>query len=297
MSVVHSWALAAGVGAIAIPIFVHFLTRPRPVTMWLSTIQFVAELVAEKRARHRMRDWLVLILRTLAIGLAAVALARPLIGPPRGVSTGNVEKPTLRVVLLDVSHSMAAEQDGVKAIERARAKAARYLADQEGVEASLILAAANPDAGGGEPTSDHSRLRAQLARASALPQRLDAQAALRGAAEVLRGHGSPSTRRECVIISDFQQTNWAAVSFSALPGNTIVQFESIAPQDPPANLAILGCVPRGRAEAGKPLRWEIEVGNYSNIPQTVAAEIRIANQRLRAEAPCDAGGRATLVVE
>ncbi len=77
MSVLHPWAIGLGAAAVLLPVLIHFLTRPRPVRMPLSTLRFVREAIRQQRSRHRLRDWLILALRTLAVACLAFALARP----------------------------------------------------------------------------------------------------------------------------------------------------------------------------------------------------------------------------
>src|SRR5687768_1820152 len=103
MNFLHPWALGIGAAAIALPIVIHWLTRPRPVTMPLSTLRFVREAVQQRRARHRLRDWLILLLRALAVALLAWAFARPLLGskPLMADAPGDA----VRLVILDRSQS------------------------------------------------------------------------------------------------------------------------------------------------------------------------------------------------
>src|SRR3954468_22662026 len=103
MNLLHPWALLIGALAIGLPVLIHWLTRPRPVRLPLSTVRFVREAVQQRRARHRLRDFLTLALRTLAVLLLAWTIARPLTGALSPVAAGE-EGPAGRVVVLDVSH-------------------------------------------------------------------------------------------------------------------------------------------------------------------------------------------------
>src|SRR5947209_17959004 len=142
MNLLHPWAIFVGAAAVAGPVVVHWLTRPRPRTFPLSTLRFVRQAVQQRRARHRLRDWIVLLLRTAAVCLLGWAFARPLWGakPPVAQNAGS----SIRIVLLDESQSMAAAEHGVQAFERARAAAAGHLTYAPGLSANLILAAAKP---------------------------------------------------------------------------------------------------------------------------------------------------------
>src|SRR2546421_299466 len=105
MTFLHPWAIALGAAGVALPLVVHWLTRPQPVRLPLSTVRFVHEAVQQRRAWHRLRDTVILALRALAVLLLAWAVARPLAGGPL-VSPGGAGD-AARVVLLDVSQSMA----------------------------------------------------------------------------------------------------------------------------------------------------------------------------------------------
>src|SRR5437016_5846337 len=142
MSFANPWAVAIGAVAALLPVLIHWLTRPRPVVRPLSTVRFVAEAVQQRRSRRRLRDALILGARTAAVLFLAAAVARPLIGWQAG-SRAEPSGPTLRVVLLDVSQSMAARTGGIQALERARAVAATHLAFRPGLAADLLLAGAS----------------------------------------------------------------------------------------------------------------------------------------------------------
>ena len=112
--------------------------------MPLSTLRFVREAIQQRRSRNVLRDLLVLGLRTLAVVLLALALARPLWGPQPLVSDRQSGE-AVRVVLLDVSQSMRATVGAVQQIEQAKTLAAnRYLNYRPGLRANLILAGATP---------------------------------------------------------------------------------------------------------------------------------------------------------
>src|SRR6185437_5248516 len=125
MGFVHPWAVGLGAAALALPVAIHLLTRPRPRRMPLSAIRFVRDALRERRARHRLRNFLILSLRMAAIALLALAIARPLTSVQPLVSP-DAPGAAPRVVILDVSQSMAALSHGVQQIERARPAAETF---------------------------------------------------------------------------------------------------------------------------------------------------------------------------
>src|SRR5215212_6037344 len=116
MMFLHPWALV-GLAGIGLPVVIHWLTKPRPVRLPLSTVRFVMQAVRQRRAKYRLRDWLVLLLRAMAVMLIAWAFARPLFGRRSQMISGESGN-TVRVVILDQSASMGAVEKGVSVMER-----------------------------------------------------------------------------------------------------------------------------------------------------------------------------------
>jgi hypothetical protein len=295
MTFVHPWAIWIGVFAAAAPEVVHLLTRPRPMRMPLSTLRFVREAVHERRARHRLRDLLILALRSAAVLLLALAVARPQWGE-RPLVSDRIAGDTVRVVILDVSQSMAATDQGIGAIERARTAAAGYLRYRPGLQANLILAGATARGVFDGPSTNFDALRDELSRCDALPQRLDANRALELAARMLAPESpDDARRRELLVVSDFQRTTWARADFSQLPAETQVQLESTAPAEAPPNLAILKVNTHERSQGG--VQLEVEVGNFTPTPRPVSVEVAIGEATWRLSGTCREKGSVTLTEE
>ncbi len=316
-TLLHPWALWGGIVAAAAPVVVHLLTRPRPVRLPLSTLRFVREAVRARRARHRLRDLIILTLRTLAILLLALAIAqpqrseKPSASGPKDVHAGE----TVRVVILDVSQSMAATHGGIEAIERAKTAAARFLRYRPGLSANLILAGATARPVFDVPSTNFDALRDELDRCRALPQRLNVNPALEEAARILNLAENEKRRRELVVISDFQSAggdfvhtggdtryaNWGGtVDFSPLPEGTEIQLEPYDPGALPAalpNLAILQVGARPLGSKGRRVLLTVTVGNYSPTPQKITVEVTVGAASWRLEATCAAGNSTTLTEE
>lgn len=297
MSVLHWWAMAIGAAAVALPLAIHLLTRPRPVRMPLSTLKFVREAVRQRRAVHRLRDFIILSLRTLALLLLAMALARPQWGEQPPISERDSGR-AIRVVILDVSQSMAATERGIEALERARTVAARYLRYHPGLEANLIFAGASPRPVFERPSTNFEALRDELSRCQALPERLDVNRALDLAAQMLASRRAIDLRDfELVVVSDFQRSNWAAANFGLLPEKTDIQLESISPPLAPPNVAVLKTECRVQTSLGRSVRLAVEVGNFSPVPREVTVEAQLGDRAYRLSGTCPARGRTTLTEE
>jgi hypothetical protein len=290
MNFLHPWFLL-GLAAVGLPLAVHFLTRPRPRVMPLSTIRFVREAVQQRRARHRLRDFIVLLLRGLAVALLAIAFGRPLIGAKKVAADpgGNIA----RIVILDQSQSMSAVSNGVQAFERARIAAAGHLSYASGMQANLLLAGAKPRAVFPTASGNFTALREALASAGPKAESLNLKAAIDAAGEML-AKTPPGLRRELVVVSDFQRSDWDAADFSPLPKDTTIDLQSVAAKQTPANMAILRVGAQGRVEQGREARIEVEVGNYSNSPRDVQVELSVAAASYRLSGHVSPGGSTTL---
>jgi hypothetical protein len=290
----HPWAIMLGVAAVGLPWAIHLLTKPRPAKMSLSTLRFVREAVQQRAARHRLRDFLVLLLRSLAVLLVALAIARPRFGSQPLVSDAGDDE-AVRVVLLDVSQSMGTVQDGVERLERARTMAAAHLRFRPQLRMNLIFTAATPRAVFTEPSTNAESLRTELAAATVLPERCDVKAALALAGRMLAPKSENDRRkRELVIVSDFQRSNWARADFTPLAKDVVIQFESLATDDVPANLAVLSARARGRSALQADTLLEVEIGNFSKASRKATVDVTLGQATHRLEGTVGPGERLTL---
>jgi hypothetical protein len=297
MTFLHPWAIVMGILAAAAPTAIHFLTRPRPLRMPLSTLRFVREAVNQRRSWRHFRDILLLALRTLAVLLIALAVARPQWGS-RALISDVQGGDAVRVVILDVSQSMAAADGAVEQIERARTMAANYLRYRPGLAANLIVAGARAETVFESPSTNFEALREELARCRALPQRLDVARALDLSARMLSpASAADQRRRELVVVSDFQRSNWTKADFSVLPADTQIQLESTAPAKTLPNLAILRVQGQTARSPSGGMQLEIDVGNYAPLSQKVTVEVTLGDANWRISGMCPAGQSTTLTEE
>ncbi|MGH9362134.1 MAG: BatA domain-containing protein, partial [Thermoanaerobaculia bacterium] len=76
MQALHLWALVLGGLAAALPVAIHLLTRARGRRLVYPTFRFVLEALRARRRWSRLRDLLVLALRTAAVLALASMFAR-----------------------------------------------------------------------------------------------------------------------------------------------------------------------------------------------------------------------------
>lgn len=97
--------LLLGLLAVAVPLLIHLVNLRRPDRVPFSTLAFFEALKTSTLRQLRMKRWLLLAMRMLAILMLAVALAGPFIPPETGISAEERQS-TAVGILIDNSPSM-----------------------------------------------------------------------------------------------------------------------------------------------------------------------------------------------
>ena len=202
LNLIHAGFLAAGL-AMALPIVIHLLFRQRTRTVPIGSIRFLQQVVREHRRRRRVRQWILLSLRMLAVLLLAFLFARPYLDQSR---FRGLEQEL--VVLVDRSASMQAlDSQGTSAFDRALKATRQELAQ---LDDNVIVHFATFDSNGiDEQPVD------QLLKTSASQAATDFGMALSWARDVL----SASRRkfRRIVFVTDLQRSGMPRSPTEQLP--------------------------------------------------------------------------------
>jgi hypothetical protein len=193
------WALPVA----SIPVLLHLLSRRRLPEVPFPTTSFLRALEPREIRRIRLREILLLILRTLALLLLVLAFARPAVTPANAVTNAAAAVG----VLLDDSESMAAiEEHGRPRIAEAKARASALIEASRTGDALLIAYASRGEEPAAERGDDRVRLRRALERLEATPRPARIAAAVGSLERALER--SPLATRELYVVSDFQRSNW-----------------------------------------------------------------------------------------
>jgi hypothetical protein len=199
-----------GLAAASLPVLIHLLNRRRLKRIKFPAVRFI--LLSQKRISrsYRLRHWLLLALRTLAVVFLALLLANPIFQTGAGLFAGG--GPVTLVVLLDNSLSMRWSGDG-DGFKQAK-EAARLLisALHDGDRAALV------------PTNvsdkDVVRLKSQK---DVLLKDLDAIEIADGTADLPAALGKayellnqPAGQKEIRLITDMALTGWDQFSVGGL---------------------------------------------------------------------------------
>lgn len=204
-------AMLGGAAALTIPLVIHLLSRSRFQVVPWGAMHLLESVVRVNRRRMRLEHLLLLLVRCSIPVLLALCMARPLITRWQSLA-GNA--PTSAVVLLDNSYSMDAGRSGDTALEAARREGASIVsALPKGSDFNVI-------AMGGRATPLLPHATTDPKEAIGAMHRLQGgygPARLVDSMELAAAHLArmEKTQRQLIVISDFRQHDWAAVSDAA----------------------------------------------------------------------------------
>lgn len=199
-----------GLAAASLPLVIHLLNRRKLNRIRFPAVRFI--LMSQKRISrsYRLRHWLLLALRTLAVVLLALLLANPVFQTGAGLFAGS--GPVSLVVLLDNSLSMTWSGDGI-GFKQAK-EAARLLisALNDGDRAAVIpTTLAGKEAS--RLKSDKDVLLKDLEQIEIADGTADFATALGKAYELLN---EPAGQKEIRLITDLGLTGWDRFAMSSL---------------------------------------------------------------------------------
>lgn len=199
-----------GLPAVALPIIIHLFTRTKVRTVRFSTLAFLKELQQQKIRSVKLRQILLLIIRTLIILMLLVSFSRPTLKGNFPIGVGSRVK-TSAAIILDNSVSMARIVEGKSLFDRAQERAQTVLDIlTPGDEAFLILPTEKES--GGHGYHDLNQLRRLIENTGVSYGMTKLDLALARAANVLAQ--SLNFNREIYLISDLQATGFTVTGDS-----------------------------------------------------------------------------------
>ncbi len=181
-----------GLGAIAVPVLLHLFRREVAPDVPFAAVRYLQPTRIERQERRRIQDWLLLLLRALALALLALTFARPYVAR-------TLPEPPPVVIAMDRSYSMAP----AATLAAARAAAVDVL---DGVPAGTPVALVAFDDRAtvlAEPTTDHGGVRALVAGLQPGFGSTRYGAALEAARGLLDGRPG-----RVVVVTDLQARGW-----------------------------------------------------------------------------------------
>jgi len=276
------WFLA-GLGALALPVWLHLLRQYRGVPRPFASLMFFERRLQSSIRRRRLRYLLLLALRAALLALVALAFAQPFIRT-RAAWAGSGAK--LTVLAVDQSWSM---RQGDR-LSRARQEAARTLASLGAGQRVQVLSFARQVRLAGQATEDRAALRAGIEAIEATDSRSSYAELVRALRSLTESAKGPL---ETHLFSDMQKTSLPpAFEDLRLPENTRLVAHSVATASLP-NWVVESVAAPWRLYEPRKARVQATVAGYG----TERARRRVSlvvNQRVLESKELDvpAGGRA-----
>src|SRR5687768_8470225 len=251
-----------GLIAASLPLLIHLLNRRKLNRIRFPAVRFI--LMSQKRISrsYRLRHWILLALRTMAVVLLALLLANPIFQTGAGLFAGG--GPVSLVILLDNSLSMTWSGDGI-GFKQAK-EAARLLITSLGDSdrAAIIPTSIS----GKEPIRlklEKDVLLKELDQIEIAEGTADYSTALGKAYEIL---GEPAGQKEIRLISDLGLTGWDNFSMSSLkqvdPAIPVKAIR-VGRKQKPLNVAVKEIRAAGQGiGVDLPLHLEAVVANFSD---------------------------------
>ena len=196
-------AMLAGIGAAVIPLVIHLLARARHREVEWGAMMFLEGAAAPQSHAARLKQWFLLGLRMVMVGVLAGALARPILRSGQGGGAGDA--PASVVIVLDQSFSMGCEEAGRTRFDKAREAVLQILAGlRKGDEVALVLAGERVESR--DPTSNLQTVAREVAEIQVSGGAADFADAIIEAQRLLARMAKPN--REIYIVCDRQAGSW-----------------------------------------------------------------------------------------
>ena len=269
--------LLFGLGAVLVPPLIHLLSRRNPEPVVFPAIELLLRARRRHARRLKLRQWILILLRSLLLGALALAMSRPLLrGSASGVVGAAIAERAATVVVLDQSYAMRYRLEDGQLFDRARREAQQLLESLKGPTA-LILADVVPRA----PLSTLSDDRATLRQALQEAEPLEGQSALEDAvtfAYQLLEEAPAELPRRVVVISTPARLSRALPAPSGAR-TTLLRL------DPSGGASLSNTAVTGLQLAPAPQlgigRWQlaVEISHWGTAPrERVPVEVYLGDQ-------------------
>ncbi len=247
-----------GLAAAAIPLIIHLFNFRRPRRVDFSSLSFLDELQKRTMQRVRIKQWILLALRTLAIAALVMAFARPTIRADLAGALGGRGR-TSMVLVVDNSPSMMLRDGSGVYLEQARTIGSGLIAEMQPGDEIFILPTINSSPASTsfqnksgaqkalldiEVESGHMRLTQSIRDASALLSSSDRE------------------NREIYLLTDLQLSTLSDSVDAGLPADVQVFLIPVGERDHD-NIAVSGINVLSRIlSEGQVVRMEATLINY-----------------------------------
>lgn len=280
-----------GLAAAAIPLIIHLFNFRRPKRVNFSSLAFLHELRKSTMQRVRVKQWLLLALRTLAIACLVLAFARPTMTGPLAARLGGSGRTTSAIVL-DRSASMTLRDGGGAYLDQGRALVGGLIEDMESGDEVLL----SPVPAADERAAFHQH----AAAVSAATDNLMPGVGNATLTQAIREAGArlverPAVNRDVFVVSDLQKSTFSDSLDLNLPPGTRLLLMPVG-TDGQGNLSVSDVrVLSQIVSEGQPVRIEATFTNHGeDAVRGLVASLTLNGQRIgQATVDVDARSQAT----
>ena len=289
VNLLHPWLLAGLAGA-SLPLLIHLIGRKRAPSVYFAAFDFLMAVNKRLARRERLRQLLLLLLRTLAIACLAVAVSRPM--PIRPAAAANASRRLALVV--DTSASMNYVWHGKTLLEHAKAQGRTLLSHlQPGDAVTMVVAGTDVRAQSQAPTLNHAQTLAALDHLDSAEGVADLGAAIDKALAQLGNDGANAT---LVVLSDLAQNSFGQLRPTAMDPPPDIRLVDAAERDTPTalpNVALEQLSVERSPESAMERRFKVVVHNYgAEAVQGRALEL-VVNDAVTQRGYIDVGARGS----
>ena len=235
MNLVPSFVAAsfaiAGLIAAAGPLIIHLLNRRRYRVVHWAAMDFLREALQRNRRILTLRDLLLLLLRTAAVLLVGLALARPFFASSDQAYDGT--KPLHAVLVIDNSLSMGFESIEGTLLEQAQQRARGFIDQLPADSRVTIIPLCGSRSGYSPDAATKDSALQSLAKIEVVDRSASVSRALNEAQRACEQ--GPTLGQRIVIFSDQQVSNWRDLTrsdqFAGLPPIQVVDVSAADAQN------------------------------------------------------------------
>ncbi|MEM6532577.1 MAG: BatA domain-containing protein [Myxococcota bacterium] len=251
-------ALLFGLAAASIPVIIHLIGRRRAPTVRFAAFDFLVAINKQLARREKLRQFLLLLLRTLAIAAAVFAVARPT--PSQSVVAPTTSRRL--ALVLDASASMGYVLDGKTLLERGKQVARSVIAGlQPGDAVALVIAGPQVRAPFQVPNADLAAVRRAIEGVELAEGYADMGSAIETALAQL---GDGAAGAELVVVGDLARNSFATIRPTAL--------------DPPPGVRLLDAAERDDSKAlGNVAIERVDVGQSEDSSSSRVFAVTVRN--------------------
>ena len=271
-------AVLAGLVAATLPLVIHLLHRGRAQPHPFSDLAFLRQLHQNRMQRVQLRQWLVLLLRTLVVALVVCAFARPTY-QDSGSWSGT--QPVAAHLLIDLSYST-----------RYRLPSGTLFAQLQNQVRNLLTVFTARDHISLQPFARHPApplegdrdfLAERAAELEPRQEATDLSAALHAAARALDPAIHPDRDRELFLFTDLARHNWDQL-YAANLDSSFSRIYVVAPPVVPRPNAFVAdvAVPSWMLAAGNKIAVQVDIAHYGSAAlENATLDLFVGGERMR----------------